>query len=497
MALETKLLQKLGQSLLLTPQLQQAIKLLQLGRLEYKEAIDKEMLENPILEELKDSGESSDNSNMDPAALQSSEPGQNGPLVEDRSPSSSQPDDAAKSREKTPIDWEDYLESYSDWRGSATPRGSNDYEDRPSIEQTLTRCETLEEHLFAQLRLQELGERNLEIAQQVVGNLNRSGYLCSSYDEIAEAAQCTTEQVRAIVEVVKTLDPPGMGARDLRECLLFQLENLGLENDLEGRIVRHHLDKVEKRKYDQIAKAEGVDLEAISKALTTIQTLEPRPGRQLAEDTTRYVVPDIYVYKVGEEYIITLNEDGLPKLRLSPYYLQILKSADKENLPNKEYLTERLKAASWLIKSIHQRQNTIYRVTTSIMKFQRQFLDHGIEKIKPLVLKDVADDIGMHESTVSRVTTNKYVHTPQGVFELKFFFTTGLKSSIGGEDVSSSAIKEKIRSLIASEAPNAALSDQDLVELLKKENIDIARRTVAKYREALGIDSSSRRKKVF
>jgi RNA polymerase sigma-54 factor len=498
MALETKLVQKLSQTLLMTPQLQQAIKLLQLGRLEYKEAIEKELLENPILEEVKEGPDATETATFDPPAAETSDPEQAGPLVEDNTPPPP-PESGAEDKpaQKTSMEWEDYLESFSDWRGSATPRGTLDSEERPSLEQTLTRSETLEEHMLGQIRMQALDEKDQEIAQMIIGNLDRNGYLCASYEEVAEDAKCTPAEVAAVIEVIKTFDPPGVAARDLRECLLFQLENRGLENALEGRIIRDHLEKLERHKYDQIAKAEGVDLEAISKALATIQTLEPRPGRQLNEDTTRYIVPDIYVYKVGSEYVISLNEDGLPKLRVSPYYLQILKNGDTENMPNKEYLTERLKAASWLIKSIHQRQNTIYRVTESIMKFQREFLDYGIERMKPLVLKDVADDIGMHESTVSRVTTNKYVHTPQGVFELKYFFSTGIKSSVGGSDVSSSAIKEKIRTLIAGETANAPLSDQEIVEILKKETIDIARRTVAKYREALGIESSSRRKKVF
>ena len=370
----------------MTPQLQQAIKLLQLGRLEYKEAIEKELLENPILEEVKEGPESGESSPaFEPPPGQAAQPETSGPLVDDSS-SASEPPDGGKPAEKTPVAWEDYLESFSDWRGSAIPRGSVESEERPSLEQTLTRSETLEEHLLSQLRMQEVEEKKLEIAQLIVGNLDPSGYLCATHAEIAQDAKCTIEEVAAVIELIKTLDPPGMAARDLRECLLFQLENLGLENALEGRIVRDHLDKVEKRKYEQIAKAEGVELNAVSKALATLQSLEPRPGRQLTEDTTRYIIPDIYVYKVGTEYVITLNEDGLPKLRVSPYYLQILRNGDTENLPNKEYLTERLKAASWLIKSIQQRQNTIYRVTESIMKFQREFLDYGIAKMKPLVL---------------------------------------------------------------------------------------------------------------
>ncbi len=492
MALEAKLVQKLGQSLLMTPQLQQAIKLLQLGRLEYKEAIEKELLENPILEEVKESDDEAPRSSLNP--IEGNESDNPGPLVEAGNSSSADPLSVG---EKTPVDWENYLEGLSDWRGSATPRGTADSEERPSLEATLTRTESLQDHLAEQLRLMTVDESDKEIISHILGNLDKDGLLCATYEEVAQAANCTVTDVEHGIEIVKTLDPAGLAARTMPESLLFQLENRGLENSLEARIIKDHLDKLEKRKYDQIAKAEGVAVEDVYKAITLIQTLDPRPAHQFSDDTIRYVIPDIYVYKVSGEYVITLNEDGLPKLRVSPYYLQLLKNGDAENAPNKSYLSERLKAASWLIKSIHQRQNTIYRVTESIVKFQREFLELGVEKLKPLVLKDVADDIGMHESTVSRVTTNKFVHTPQGVFELKYFFTTGIKSNSGGADVSSSAIKEKIKNLIAAESSADPISDQKIVELLAKDNIDIARRTVAKYREALGIESSSRRKKLF
>ncbi len=287
----------------------------------------------------------------------------------------------------------------------------------------------------------------------------------------------------------------GVAAKDLRHCLLIQLENMGLGQGLEAKIIRDHLDKLEKRRYDLIAKQEQVSVDDVSKAVGNIRRLEPRPARQFADDSTRYITPDIYVYRVGEEYVISLNEDGLPKLRVSPYYLKLLRNDEADNVPNKNYLNERLKAATWLIRSIHQRQQTIYKVTESIIKFQRDFLDHGISRLKPLVLKDVAEDIGMHESTVSRVTTEKYVHTPQGVFELKFFFTTGLKGGDG--DVSSSSVKERIKAMIQGESNEAPVSDQQIVELLKQEGIQIARRTVAKYREGMGIESSAQRRRPF
>lgn len=485
MALEAKLLQKLGQNLLMTPQLQQAIKLLQLGRLEYKEAIEKELLENPILEEVKESEDDSRSSKAEERVEL--------PIVVSESEAVSH--DESGANKDSPVPWEEYLENYTDARGAAAPRGSYDYEDRPGIEATLTRAETLVEYLVSQVRMRDLREEDASIALNIIGNLDKDGYLCASYDEIASDSSSTVDDVERVMSTIRSCDPPGVGARDLGECLLIQLEHIGLGEGLEAKIVKDHLDKLERRRYDQIAKTEQVALEEVYKAVSAIQHLEPRPARNFADDTVRYIVPDIYVYKVGSEYVISLNEDGLPKLRVSPYYLEIMRRKDSGSKENQEYLQERLKAASWLIKSIHQRQQTIYRVTESIIKFQREFLEHGVSKLKPLVLKDIAEDIDMHESTVSRVTTNKYVHTPQGVFELKYFFSTGLKGAEG--DVSSSSVKERIRNIISQESPENPISDQQIVEMLAKENIEIARRTVAKYRESLGILSSSKRKRLF
>lgn len=487
MALEAKLVQKMSQSLLMTPQLQQAIKLLQLGRLEYKEAIEKELLENPILEEVRESGDSGE------SATPSNEfEGGAGEAQDTQIPVEVE---AQVNTPEGPADHESYLESFSDAHGSSSARGQGESDDRSPLEASVSRAETLQEYLLNQLRMADVAPEDQPIALQILGNLDKNGYLCSSYEELAKEAGCSVEDVIRVIEIFRGFDPAGVGARDLGECLLIQLENMEMGSALPARIVRDHLDKLERRKYDQIAKVEKVTVQEVYRAVSVIRTLEPRPGRQFADEATRYVVPDIYVQKVAGEYVITLNEEGLPRLRVSPYYMQLLKSGEYGNNPNRVYLNERLKAASWLIKSIHQRQQTIYKVTESIMKFQREFLDLGIERLKPLVLKDVADDIGMHESTVSRVTTNKYVHTPQGVFELKFFFTSGIKSAEG--DLSSSSIKEKIKNLIAAEDQQNPISDQQIVDILKKDNIDIARRTVAKYREGLGILSSSKRKKLF
>ncbi len=487
MALEIKLTQKMSQSLLMTPQLQQAIKLLQLGRLEYIEAIERELLDNPILEE---SVESDPNRNKTSSLEEHAD-------LSSRSKESSEEfvSNEHTQKEEAPIAWEDYLSNFSDSQGSAAPKNGGDGDSQPSLEATLSGATSLTEHLLSQIRFAELEPGDDTIILNIIGNLDRSGFLCITIDELVEQCSCDPARVMRVLAVVQSLDPIGIAARDLQESLLIQLAHAGLGESLSARIVRDHLDKLEKRKYDLIARAESATLEEVYASIKLIQSLEPRPAKDFSDDTIRYVVPDIYVHKNGSEYVISLNEEGLPRLRISPYYLEMLQKQEATDPESRQYLNDRLKAASWLIKSIHQRQQTIYRVTQSIVKFQKEFLDHGIERLRPLILKEVADDIGMHESTVSRVTTAKYVHTPQGVFELKFFFSTGIQS--GDSSLSSNSIREKIKLIIASEEDANPISDQQIVELLDKEQIKIARRTVAKYRESLGILASSKRKKLF
>jgi len=491
MALEMRLSQKLSQQLLMTPQLQQAIKLLQLGRLEYIEALEKELLENPILEKSsEEEGDSKSEQNLESSPLEEAM------VLSGTNPAEANPD--IKS-DQSPVEWSDYLEYFaSDSRGAAGIKSEGDWEERPSIENTAARAENLSEHLFLQLRMMELTHYQLKIAQHVVCNLNKDGYLCCTTEELAQEANCSEPEALEVVKIIQHLDPVGSASKDLKECLLIQLESLGMEHTLAAKIVNNHLDMLANRGYSKIAKIENVSVEEVYKAVKEIQSLEPRPGRPFGADTPRYIIPDIYVYKQGEEYVITLNEEGIPKLRINPHYLTLLKEQIQNSAngnDSNEYLNDRLKAATWLIKSIHQRQKTIYKVTESIVKRQREFFDKGIENLKPMVLKDIADDIGVHESTVSRVTSSKYVHTPHGVFELKFFFTSAIQGGSG--DVSSSSVKEKIKALITAENTESPISDQEIVEQLGSDGIKIARRTVAKYRESLNIPSSSKRKKVF
>jgi RNA polymerase sigma-54 factor len=489
MGLEAKLVQKMGQSLLMTPQLQQAIKLLQLGRLEYKEAIERELLENPVLEEMRDES--------DYSALPSPEPEPSGPAIlsqiADNSDSSETSSNVAGT--EPTADWDNYADSFTDYQGSASSKSTLDYEDRQPPEVVATLSESLEQHLLQQVRMHDFSQSERFIAQHLIGNLDRDGYLECSHEEIAQVCSCDVEDVQMVADTLRFFDPAGVCARNLQECLLTQLEAKGLGERLEARILTTHLDKLEKRRFEAIAKAEGVTLEQVGHAINAIRALEPRPGRQFSDETTRYIIPDVYVHKVGREWVVTLNDEGIPRLRVNPQYASLMKEKGNEatTTASQSYVAERLRAATWLLKSIQQRQQTILRVTEAIMKVQRDFLEHGIDKLKPLVLKEIADQIGMHESTVSRVTTEKYVHTPRGVFELKFFFTSGIKTA-SGADISSSSVKERIKAIIAAESPRNPISDQHIAEMLKAEKIDIARRTVAKYREMLGIPSSSQRK---
>lgn len=475
MAIEIKLNQKLNQSLVMTPQLQQAIKLLQLGRMEYLEEIERELLANPVLEETQLAGSGQKEQ-------------ENFSSESDTNTSTNQQTNTETSMSVSSIETESSTEYYRSSSGSRSEDG-----ERPSFESTYSKPTGLDGHLLWQLRTSELTKEEREVANYIIGNLDKNGYLDASIEEISIETKSSGEVVENILKVVQGFDPPGIAARDLKECLLIQLEQLGMQNTFTWTLVEQHLGDLELRKYDAIAKKHDLDVEDVYDALREIQKLEPRPGRPFVDEEPIYITPDVYVKKVGDNYTITMNDSGLPKVRLNPIYQEL---ANNPDAGDKEYLKDKLKQASWLLKSIEQRQQTIYKVTKSIVKFQREFLEQGVSALKPLVLKDVAEDVGMHESTVSRVTTNKYVHTPQGVYELKFFFSSGLRSGAGGE-VSSESVKERIREMVAKENPKKPLSDQALVAMLKAEGVDIARRTVAKYREMLNILSSSRRKKSF
>ncbi|SEA25307.1 RNA polymerase, sigma 54 subunit, RpoN/SigL [Desulfuromusa kysingii] len=484
MALDLRLQVKLSQQLVMTPQLQQAIKLLQLSRMELVDVVTEELAENPLLEEGVEGKEEHEDGG-------SNREGEEGPLAE----STPEQEVKADSEGMNDIDWQTYLEGYN--LNSSDSRNSyEDHEDRPSFESLLTRHSSLNDHLMWQLNLSSFPEEERLAAAEIIGNLDDVGYLHASLEEMAVASGREVEIFESACKLVQQFDPAGVACRNLQECLLLQLERLDLSESLAATILRDYIGELEGRKYSVIAKALKVSLADILSAAKLISGLDPRPGRAYNEEDVHYISPDIFVHKVGDEYVVTQNDDGLPNLRINSFYRNALTDSKVVDKKAGEYIQDKMRSALWLIKSIHQRQRTIYKVTKSIVKFQREFFDHGIEHLKPLVLRDVADDIEMHESTVSRVTTNKYVQTPQGLFELKYFFNSGINTA-DGESIASESVKSRIKEIIAEENPQKPYSDQKIVHLLAEQDINIARRTVTKYREMLGLGSSTERKRLF
>ncbi len=485
MALDLRLQVKLSQQLVMTPQLQQAIKLLQLSRAELLDVVTEELAENPLLEEGMDVKDEHEQEAVAVAGEEISDTVEAPPEQEIKGESEGMED----------IDWETYLEGYS--IGNTDARDNyEDIEERPSYESLLTKKESLYDHLMWQLSLSDFEDQQRIIATEIIGNLDEAGYLQAAPEEISATLEVEQEIVDDVLDMVQQFDPAGIACRNLQECLLLQLERLDLEESLAAEILRDCIVELEGRKYPQIAKKLQVSVEDVLAAAKLISGLDPRPGRIYNTEDVHYIVPDIFVHKVGDEYVVTQNDEGLPNLRINSFYRNALTDSDSVDKQAGEYIQEKMRSAVWLIKSIHQRQRTIYKVTKSIVKFQREFLDHGIEYLKPLVLRDVAEDIEMHESTVSRVTTNKYVQTPQGLFELKFFFNSGINTA-DGDAVASESVKSRIKEIVAGEDPKKPYSDQKIVALLKDKDINIARRTVTKYREMLGIGSSTERKRLF
>lgn len=479
MAMEMRQQLKMTQQLVMTPQLQQAIKLLQLTRLELQDVVRQELEENPLLEESIEVGEAGESESLE-IDEKESEPEQTSDEFRE-----------VETGEDTLRDWDSYLDGYN--YSSGEQYGGED--DRPSFESMLTRKGTLIDHLLWQLHMGRFSDAEVIIGEEIIGNIDESGYLRAAVEEIAHSCACDSEKVLPVLERIKEFDPTGVGARDLRECLLIQARFLGMQGSVVERVLLNHLNDLETRKYKQIARDLGVDINQVLMASKIIAGFDPRPGRIYGSEEVQYISADIFVYKVGDEYVVMLNEEGLPNLRLSPYYAEVKGSANVDSRAE-EYISEKVRSAMWLIKSIQQRQRTIYKVSKSIIRFQREFLDRGIEYLRPLVLRDVADDIGMHESTISRVTTNKYMQTPQGLFELKYFFNSGLSTS-EGDFVASESVKNRIKEIIEKEDPRKPLSDQKIAELLSGQTVNIARRTVTKYRELLRIGSSSERKRHF
>lgn len=466
---------RLSQRLILTPSLQQAIKLLPLTTLELAEVLEQEVMENPLLEEV---------------------PPQEQAPPEDLDPETREATEKAEQAERNDplkdIDIERFFQDYADDSDRPRPH-PGDIPELPPIENTLTESPDLYDHLTWQLHMSVSDELIVEIADAIIHNLDEDGLLRTSLEEIANMGPYPVDEVERALRVVQSFDPPGIAARDLRECLLLQIRHLGLEGTPAETMVRDYLKQLQGHQYTEIGKQLNLTPEEVAHHLEIIKHLDPKPGLRYGPKTSDYVIPDVLVFKEGDEYKIVLNDDGLPKLRISPTYKRMLDKKEPGSEETRNYVKDKLRSALWLLKSVDQRQRTIYKVTESIVRHQRGFFDHGVTALRPLVLRDVAADIGMHESTVSRVVANKYVHTPRGVFELRFFFHSGITSSMG-DAVSSVSIKDRIRKMIDGEDAMHPLSDSKIAEVLGHEGLPLARRTVAKYREELRIPPSNLRK---
>jgi RNA polymerase sigma-54 factor len=487
MAFELKQNLKLSQQLVMTPQLQQAIKLLQLSRLELTDLISQEIEENPLLEEVVSDEYPEDEAIPESDTVE----------IADR--------EEVKTIERTEeitgegdgkeeFDWNSYLEDY----GPTGVRYDRKDDDAPSWDNMLMVKPSLTDHLMWQLKLSRITDAEMKIGEQIIGNLDGNGYLVASIEEIAKQEGVEESFVEGVLKKIQEFDPPGIAARDIKECLLVQARILGVLTPLVESIINEHLKDLETKNYTNLSRKLKVPISEVLQAVCIISSMDPKPGSVYTEERIDTITPDVYVFKAGEEYKIILNDDGLPKLRISNFYREIMGGSntypDAEN--SRKYIRERMQSATWFIKSIQQRQRTIYKVTESILKLQRDFFNHGINYLKPLVLRDVADDVEMHESTISRVVTNKYMHTPRGIFELKYFFSSRIQKT-SGDAVASKSVKEEIKKIVSAEDPKKPYSDSDIVELLRKSGISIARRTVAKYREMMGVLPSSKRKKYF
>ncbi|MFW6050179.1 MAG: RNA polymerase factor sigma-54 [Myxococcota bacterium] len=490
--MEIKQQLRLTQQLVMTPQLQQAIKLLQMSRMELTELVQEELLENPVLEDLQEPAPSNGEARQEREEM----------ATIDKQVATDDRDTLAGSetREKKgdDIDWERYLENHAMQAPLPSGRSIASAEDLPSYEATLSRSEDLVDHLAWQLRMGGFVEDEQRFGALVLGNLDEDGYLRvegATPEEVvprlAREAELDPEDAEEVLKEIQRFEPVGVAARTLEECLRVQAEHQGMDR-LVLDVISGHLGNLERRNYQAIAKDMDVPVEEIYDVAQVIVDLDPRPGRNYALPEPQYITPDVYVHKVGDEYYVVPNDDGMPRLKISGFY----RAAMADDPEAKEYIQGKLRSAQWLIRSIDQRRKTIVKVTQCIVEKQRDFFDKGIEYLRPMILRDVAEAVGMHESTISRVTSNKYVHTPRGLFELKYFFNSAIRRS-NQDDIASESVKQAIKKIVSEEDPKHPHSDQKIVEILAQDGIRIARRTVAKYREMLGILSSSKRKKYF
>ncbi len=508
MALEQKLRLKLAQRLVMTPSLQQAIKLLQLSRLELEETLAQEILENPVLdvEETIDETTLPDvESDNETARNEATEPG---PETEEAAVAAPSDEEPLPSQEETYADidveafFADYLgEGRTEGPSMAAPAADSDRR----LENMVSAPDGLYDHLMWQVRFLDCSAELVEVCEFIIGNLDQDGFLRATPEEIMRGTGCNEELATEAQAVVQSLDPPGIAAYGLQECLATQIEHLMMDeaengdNKILGKahlLITDHWNELLHQRWEPLAEGLGcAEVAEIKPVLDVIQALEVKPGRVFHRDDNQYIEPDVHVRKIEGEYVISLNDDGLPRLRINNRYARMLEAKTLDAKAN-QYLRDKMRSALWLMKSIDQRQRTIYKVARSIVSFQTAFLDNGIEHLRPMVLRQVAEDIGMHESTISRVVSNKYMYTPRGLFPMKYFFHSGVDSA-RGENISSMVVKERIRRLVEAEDPERPLSDSKIMRMLQKEGIRLARRTVAKYREEMMIPSSDKRKKVF
>ena len=484
MSLVLKQQLKLTQQLLMTPQLQQAIKLLQLSRLELVDTIRLEIEQNPLLEEISPEDAEYEISSNSLSATEET------PATPESEKTGEVNMDNISSMQE--INWEDDYANHYDAGFSFSKEAPE--RNRLSQIDFLTMETSLQSHLQWQLSHSELTKKVHEACLFVIGNLNHNGFLEVTIEDITREIACDEKSATRAIAVIQEMDPPGVAAINVQESLLLQIKRLDLEDSLAAEIIKEQLHSLELKNYGAIAKATKRPIKEVLAAIEVITGLNPFPGEKYSGRDVHYIIPDVFVHKIGDEYLIVLNDEGMPRLKVSSAYEQIVDGDSNTAAETKAYIKDKLRDAVWLIKSMQQRQRTIYKVVESLLRFQKEFFEKGVQHLKPLVLRDVAEDIEMHESTVSRVTTNKYMHTPQGIFELKYFFSTAIPQR-DGVALAAESIRQRIKGMIKNEDPDKPLTDNAISKILDQDNIKVARRTVAKYREQMGILPVKHRRK--
>src|ERR1051326_478212 len=496
MAQGLHLSQRLTQSLVLAPQLQQSLALLQAPTLELKALVEQELQQNPVLEEAaatdleqqeKEPGENERTETVDPA-----EP-----------PADVTFDPASEKSANEPVDdfqaeFERLVQLDQEWRDHFAQTNipsrvsAEDEEKRQFMFDSLVAGTSLQEMLLEQVRESALTENLRPVAEMLIGNVDDYGYLKVSVEELAASTGFAAEKIQEVLKVIQTFDPPGVGARDLRECLLLQMDRSGLKDTLEYRIVHDFMEALGKRRIPEIARGTNHDVDDVQEALERIALLEPRPGRAFLADNDQYILPEVFVHRADGDFVVTTNNEHIPHLRISNTYKDLM--AQGENSPEvRNYIREKIRAGKFLIKSLHQRQQTILNIAREIVNRQREFMEKGVAFLKPLTMVQIAEVVGVHETTVSRAVSGKYMQTPRGIFEMKYFFTAGIQTA-SGDGMSNTSVKDMIDEIFKNENPAKPLSDQEVVRMLKEKGIEIARRTVAKYRTELNILPSNLRK---